>query len=46
MITIRLKSTSQTFVREEEHLAEADIFQSFCSACPSIDSTKLIGPSF
>jgi mono/diheme cytochrome c family protein len=45
-ITIRLKSTNQTFVREEEHLTGAEIFQNYCSACHSTDGTKLIGPSF
>ena len=45
-IRIHLKPTDKTFVREVEQLTGAELFQNFCSACHSIDGTKLIGPSF
>lgn len=45
-ITIHLKATGKKFVREVEQLSGKDIFRNLCSACHSIDGTKLIGPSF
>lgn len=45
-IRIHLKPSDKTFVREVEQLTGAELFQNFCSACHSIDGTKLIGPSF
>ncbi len=44
--TIHLKGTDKAYVREAEHLSGADLYRNFCSACHSIDGTKLIGPSF
>jgi cytochrome c2 len=43
---IYLKPTDKAFVREVEHLSGAELFHNFCSACHSIDGTKLIGPTF
>ncbi|MEM7146003.1 MAG: cytochrome c [Verrucomicrobiota bacterium] len=45
-ITIHLKSSNKEFVREIEKLTGEEVFKNFCSACHSIDGTKLIGPTF
>lgn len=45
-ITFRLQAPGATFVREAEPLSGADLFRNFCSACHSLDGTKLIGPTF
>ena len=45
-LTIHLKAVGKAFVREVETLSGVEIFRNFCSACHSIDGTKLIGPSF
>lgn len=43
---IYLKPTDKAFVREVEHLTGADLYRNYCSACHSLDGSKLIGPSF
>ncbi|MEM8954505.1 MAG: cytochrome c [Verrucomicrobiota bacterium] len=45
-IIIHLKSSNKEFVREIEKLTGEEVFKNFCSACHSVDGTKLIGPTF
>ncbi len=45
-ITLSLKEPVSQFVRKEEKLTGAQIYQTMCSTCHSIDGHKLIGPSF
>ena len=43
---LSLKETTETFIRKVPDLSGAQVFQNFCSACHSMDGTKLIGPTF
>ena len=45
-ITFHPPTPGAAFVREAESMSGADLFRNFCSACHSIDGTKLIGPTF
>jgi len=45
-IILRPAAPGATFVRETETMTGADLFLNFCSACHSLDGTKLIGPTF
>ena len=45
-VTLHLKTPTKAFVRKTEEPSGAELFQTLCSACHSLDGSRLIGPTF
>ncbi len=45
-VTMQLRPSPKPFVRKKQTLSGEQIYKAYCSACHSLDGSKLIGPSF